>query len=140
MSDQRTPRLIAILTLVVGIAVPLVTMAGGPSIVLPFTGTPQGSYATTAGLQGSYSQRLALAKVASLQSSYSQGVRTAALQSSYSQGFRTAALQGSYSLGSKRPVVASTDPAATLPTRAAGLTILFAAVALGVACLPPRRK
>jgi len=140
MNDPRTPRLLAIVTLVVGIGVPLVTMAGGTSIVLPVANHAQGSYAAAAGvqmsgsktvqgsaLQGSYAERLAV----------HQGAR---LQSSYSQGVRTASAQGSYSAGGGRTVVARADSSAKLPTRAAGLTVLFAAVALGVACLPPRRK
>ncbi|MGD1147979.1 MAG: hypothetical protein ABR961_08525 [Thermoanaerobaculaceae bacterium] len=156
MSDPRTPRLLALLTLAVGIGVPLVTMASSPLTVLPFGSHAQGSYAAVAGtqgsysrvgqaaaLQGSYAQRLGSSRIARLQSSYSQTVgqqRVSRLQGSYSQGLRTATLQGSYSAGSGRTVVAGTDAAAKLPTRAAGFTILFAAVALGVACLPPRKK
>ncbi len=140
MNDPRTPRLLAIVTLAVGIGVPLVTMAGGPLTVLPLGNHAQGSYSSVAGLQGSDSEAI---QAASLQGSYSQRLalyKGASLQSSYSQTVRTARSQGSYSAGSGRTVVARTDAAAKLPTRAAGLTILFATVALGVACLPSRRK
>ncbi|MBZ5590308.1 MAG: hypothetical protein LAO05_17290 [Acidobacteriia bacterium] len=140
MSDPRTPRVLAIVTLVVGIGVPLATMASNPLTVLPFGNHAQGSYSFTAGLQGSYSKAF---RAAGLQGSYTQpfGVsRDARLQSSYSQSFGRASSQGSYSVGNGRTVVAGADATAKLPMRAAGLTVLFAAVALGVACLPPRKK
>ena len=140
MSDPRTPRLLVLLTLVVGIGVPLVTMASSPMTALQFGGRSQGSYTVVAGAQGSYAGS---ARTAGLQGSYAQALgasRSARLQSSYSQTLKAASAQGSYSVASGRTVVAGTGASAKLPTRAAGLTVLFAAVALGVACLPPRKK
>jgi len=137
MNDSRTPRLLAVLTLVVGITVPLVTMADSHVATLILGKRVQGSYSVTAGLGSSYSH---LALAARSQSSYSQGTRIAAsrrLQGSYSQ---SAQLQGSYSARPQKAVVASRDASSALPSRAAGLTILFAAVALGVACLPTRKS
>jgi hypothetical protein len=140
MSDSPTPRLLAVLTLVVGITVPLVTMADTPLTAIWLGNRAQGSYATTAALGGSYAHRLALTGAATPRSPYSHGVGIASFsrpQGSYSQNAR---LQGPYSERSQKTLVAGRDASSALPSRAAGLTILFAAVALGVACLPTRKS
>jgi hypothetical protein len=112
----------------------------------------QGSYtsdirtASVAGMQGSYSDDL---RLAALQTSYASDIKAvsvARLQGSYSEDLQVAALQGSYAQSSNPTKLAggtvppSSAEGGRLPTRAAGFTVMMAALALAAMCLAPRKS